>query len=141
MNFSEFGVWLAAAAPILLLILLLAKLQWGASKAAVLVVAVDVVLALTVFDAHPLGIAVEGLKGVWSALGILIIVWPAILLYEVSSEANAFRVIREGMKKISPNELLQILTIGFVFVGFLQGITGFGVPVVFAEMVILWFWV
>lgn len=129
MNVPTFGAWLSAAAPILLLILLLAKLQWGAAKAAVLVVAVDIVIALTVFHANPLGIAVEGIKGIWSSLGILIIVWPAILLYEVTYEARAFRVIREGMKKISPNELLRILAIGFVFVGFLQGITGFGVPV------------
>lgn len=126
---ASFGLWAATTVPILLLIVLLAFCQWSASKAAVVAVVVDAVIALFIFHAPALQLLSESLKGIWSSLSILIIVWPAILLYEVQGKANAFSAIRNGMKRITPNELLQILVIGYVLVSFLQGITGFGVPV------------
>ena len=60
---------------------------------------------------------------------ILLIIWTAILLYQAGQEANAFLVIKNELSKLIPNELLLILALGWVFVSFLQGITGFGVPV------------
>ena len=60
---------------------------------------------------------------------ILLIIWTAILLYQVGDEAKAFQAIRQGMRKLLPNELLLVLAMGWVFESFLQGITGFGVPV------------
>ena len=51
----------------------------------------------------------EGSKGIWNALTILIIVWTAVLLYQVGNETHAFLVIRDGMRKLLPNELLLIL--------------------------------
>ena len=74
-------------------------------------------------------LASETAKGIWSALPILLIVWTAILLYQVADEAKAFLVIRNGMRKLLPNELLLVLALGWILESFLQGITGFGVPV------------
>lgn len=74
-------------------------------------------------------IGLESAKGIWTSLVVIIIILPAILIYEVTYEAKAFDAIRNGLKKFTSNELLQILAIGWVFVSFLQGITGFGVPI------------
>lgn len=68
-------------------------------------------------------------KACGTPLSILLIVWTAILLYQVGNEANAFAAIRKGLRQLLPNQLLQLLAIGWVFESFLQGITGFGVPV------------
>ena len=68
-------------------------------------------------------------KGIWNALPILLIIATAILLYQVGEEAGAFPVIRNGMRKFLPNELLLVLAMGWILESFLQGITGFGVPV------------
>lgn len=57
-------------------------------------------------------LASESAKGVWNALIILIIVWTAILMYQVGDEAKAFLVIRNGMRKLLPNELLLVLAMG-----------------------------
>ena len=38
-------------------------------------------------------------------------------------------MIRDGMRRLLPNELLLVLAMGWIFESFLQGITGFGVPV------------
>lgn len=121
--------WFIAALPIIVLLILMVVLQWGADKAAPIGLIIALISALTVFKSDLHLILIESLKGAWSALTVLIIVWTAILLYEVVNEANAFKVFRHGMQKFAPNELMQVLIFGWIFVSFLQGITGFGVPV------------
>lgn len=126
------GTWLIAALPIIVLLVLMVKFQVGAAKAAPIGILIAFISAVTVFKAGVPMIAYESIKGVWSALSVLIVVWPAILLYELVNEANAFQVFKTGFQKFSPNELIQILLIARIFASFLQGITGFGVPVAVA---------
>lgn len=126
---ANIGLWLAAFFPIGLLLLLMLHFQWSAAKAAPLGLLAAIGTALLCFRAPLPLIAMESAKGLWSALGILIVIWPAILLYEVTYQANAMAVFQKGIQKLSPNELLQVITIGWVFSSFLQGVTGFGVPV------------
>lgn len=122
-------MWIAASSPIVALLFLMVKLQWGAAKAAPVGLALAAVVALVLYRADGQLLFLETLKGMWGSLTVLITIWPAILIYEVTHEADAFNVFRRGLQKISPNELLQVLTFGWVFVSFLQGVTGFGVPV------------
>ncbi len=121
--------WVAAALPIIVLLILMLKCGWGATEAAPIGVLTALVIATTVFKSDLQLIAMESAKGIWSALTVLLVVWTAILLFEVASEAKAFRVFRAGMQNFTPNELLQVLILGWIFESFLQGITGFGVAV------------
>lgn len=122
-------MWIMACLPIIVLLLLMIKFQWGATEAAPVGLFITVVTGLVFYKADIKLLASESAKGVWSALIVLLIVWTAILLYQVADEAKAFLVIRNGMKKLLPNELLLVLAMGWIFESFLQGITGFGVPV------------
>lgn len=126
------ATWLIAAMPIIALLVLMVKFQVGAAKAAPIGILIAFISSVTVFKAGLPLICYESIKGVWSALSVLIVVWPAILLYELVNEANAFQVFKSGFQKFSPNELIQILLIARIFASFLQGITGFGVPVAVA---------
>lgn len=125
----NFFIWGLAFLPVIVLLLLMIKFQWGAAEAAPIGLLTSLIIAICFFKADLGLIASESAKGIWNAFTILIIIWPAILIYEVTNEANAFDAFRRGMQKFTPNELLQILAIGWVFVSFLQGITGFGVPI------------
>ncbi|SDK94262.1 L-lactate permease [Natronincola ferrireducens] len=122
-------MWVVAFLPIIVLLLLMVKFQWGAAEAAPVGLLTSLIVSITLYKANWELIALESAKGIWNAFTILIVIWPAILIYEVTNEAKAFQVFRKGMQKLTPNELLQILAIGWVFVSFLQGITGFGVPI------------
>lgn len=122
-------MWLAALLPIVVLMVLMLGFQWGAAKAAPVGMVIALITALTLYKASPYLLLVEAGKGLWSAVTVLLVVWPAILIYEVSDHVGAFKVFRKGMQNFTPNELLQIIMIGWVFVSFLQGVTGFGVPV------------
>ena len=121
--------WVAAALPIIALLFLMVKLQWGAAQAAPVGLGLAMVVAFALYRADLHLLFFESLKGMWGSVTVLITIWPAILIYEVTHEAEAFNVFRRGLQRISPNELLQVLTFGWVFVSFLQGVTGFGVPV------------
>lgn len=105
------------------------KLQWGASKAAPLTLGVTTLISFIFFKANFTVIIIEILKALWSSLSIILIILTAILLYEVSNESKSFNVLNKTFEKLAPNELLRIMGIGIVFASFLQGVTGFGVPV------------
>lgn len=121
--------WIAALLPIIALLILMVKYRWGAAQAAPVGLIISVVTGVTLFKAPWHLIAAESAKGIWNGLSVMTVVLPAILIFEVTNEAGAFEPFRKGMQKFSPNELLQILAVGWVFVSFLQGVTGFGVPV------------
>ena len=125
----NFLMWITAALPIIILLVLMVKFQWGAVQAIPVGLFAAIIVSLTLYKADIPLIAMGCAKGIWSALSILIVVWPAILAYEIANEARAFTVFQAGLRKFAPNELLQILIFSWVFGSFLQGITGFGVPV------------
>lgn len=122
-------MWVMAFLPIVVLLFLLIKCGWGATEAAPVGLLITIFTGIFFYKADITLIAAESAKGIWNALIILLIVWTAILMYQVGDEAKAFLVIRNGMRKLLPNELLLVLAMGWIFESFLQGITGFGVPV------------
>ncbi|MDD2980271.1 MAG: L-lactate permease [Hespellia sp.] len=122
-------MWIMAFLPIVVLLVLMIKFHWGATEAAPIGLIITVFTGLVFYKADIKLLASESAKGIWNALIIILIIWTAILLYQVADEAKAFQVIRDGMRKLLPNELLLVLAMGWIFESFLQGITGFGVPV------------
>ena len=121
--------WLLALAPIIVLLVLLAVLRWKAPQAGpvgMFAAAAIAVLALrTPWDT----LAVAGAKGVWDAIYILYVVWPALLLYLVTDRAGGYDALRQGITRFSRNELFIVVALGWVFSSFLQGIAGFGTPI------------
>lgn len=121
--------WGAALLPIALLLVLLAVLRWQAPEAGPIGMGVGAVLALTLFRAPLETVAVGAGKGIWDALFILYVVWPALLLYRVTRGAGAFEALRQGISRFSGSGLFLVLAFGWIFASFLQGIAGFGTPI------------
>ncbi len=120
--------WLGSLSPVLTLVVLLVGLHRPAVEAAVAGTAVALATALLSGASAEL-LGGEIAKGVWSAVSIMLVVFPAVLLYETSLAARGFEAIRRRLTRIIPNRLLQVLALGWCFTGFLQGPSGFGVPV------------
>lgn len=121
--------FIIAVLPIVIFLVLMIKFQLGADKAAPIGLFITIINSIVFYKSGLTVISTEVLKALWNALSIIIIMFTAILMYEVSSEAKAFNVIKNSMEKIAPNELLRVIGIGIVFASFLQGVTGFGVPI------------
>ena len=81
------------------------------------------------FRADARMLAFAQMKGVLLSLNVLYIIWMALLLYHVVNTAGAINSIAAGIKRFSSNKIIQILLFGWVFVSFLQGVAGYGVPV------------
>ena len=80
---------LLSALPLLLLIVLLIWRKWPACRAAPVILALSLMLALCYFRCGLPLLAQESCKGLWNALAILLVVFTAVLLYELCNTAGA----------------------------------------------------
>ena len=122
-------LWGAAFLPILFLLVTIMKFGWSIAKASLIGMLLALIIAIVLYYSSVESIVYEGVKGLWNALGILLVIWPAVFSYELTDKIGGFIAIKVGIQKITRHELLQILILGWVFPSFLQGITGFGVAV------------
>lgn len=90
-------MWILALLPIIVLLVLMIGFQWGATEAAPIGLLITAMTGIVFYKADLRLIAAESAKGMWSAVSILLVVWTAILLYQVGEEVKAFLVIRNGM--------------------------------------------
>ena len=111
---------LAALLPILVLLALLMWRGWSTSSAAPVALAVAALVAVMLFRTPLETIAVASGKGIWDAIFILYIVWPALILYRVANGANAFQAIQRGVLRLIPAPLLVILVFAWLLASFIQ---------------------
>jgi lactate permease len=122
--------WVLAILPVVALLVFLVPLRWRAPEAAPIAMFTAAVVAVLAFRTRWDTLAVASAKGVWDAIFVLYVIWPALLLYQITKQAGAYDALRQGIAKFSRNDLFIILALAWVFASFLQGIAGFGAPVV-----------
>ncbi|MEW6117457.1 MAG: L-lactate permease [Nitrospirota bacterium] len=118
--------WLAAFLPILVLLVLLVWRRWSTSAAAPLALAGAVAAALLFYRTPLHTLAVAAGKGIWDAIFVLYVIWPALILYNVAHEAGAFGAMQRGLRHLIPDRLLVVLAFAWVLASFIQSIAGFG---------------
>jgi len=121
--------WLLASLPILTVLVLMLRFRWGGAKAGAAGWLVALLVAVFRFGAGWEVLAYAQLKGFLLTLFVLYVVWAALLFYRVTDEAGAVEAIGAGLPRLTPDRGLQALLLAWVFGAFLQGVSGFGVPV------------
>lgn len=121
--------WLCAVAPIVLLFLAIGVFRLPTQRAALLGALAAAVVALTAQGGSPVLLGWEVAKGAWNSISILLAIWPAVFLYEMMVRSGAFPAIRSLVTRSTQDQLMSILMFSWLFSSFLQGISGFGVPV------------
>lgn len=122
-------MWAIAVLPIIVLLILMLKLKWSAANAAPVSLIIALIGGFLFYKSGIDLLVMEMGKGLWNSMTVVFVIFTALLIYEVSNESKAILAIKKILKQVAPNELLRIIGIGLVFVSFLQGVTGFGVPV------------
>ena len=120
--------WLAIT-PILVILVLMVGLRWGASRAGAAGYLSALVIAIAFFGAKLELLAYTHAKALLLIIDVLLIIWTAFFLFRVADEAGAIRVIGQSLPHLTADRGMQALVIGWVFASFLQGAGGFGVPV------------
>ena len=121
--------FILALIPILLILILMLGLRWGAVPASLAGYLAALVIAVFYFGSGVKLLAYSHLKALLSSLDVLLIIWAAFLFYRVTDEAGAVNQIGAALPHLTADRGMQALVIGWAFASFLQGVGGFGVPV------------
>lgn len=121
---------IAAAIPVVLLLVMIASGKVKAHIAAMIALVVAIVVAIVLFT-MPTGLALRAsLYGV--ATGMFPIGWiilNVIFLYRLTVEKGWFATLQQSVAGITADRRLQLLLVAFSFGAFFEGAGGFGTPV------------
>jgi len=123
---------LFAFTPILLAAVLLIGLRWPASRAMPVVFLFTAAIGLFVWDMSVTRIIASTLQGLVITLGLLWIIFGAILLLNTLKHSGGITAIRAGFTTISPDRRIQAIIIAWLFGCFIEGASGFGTPAAIA---------
>jgi lactate permease len=123
---------LFAFTPILLAAVLLIGLRWPASRAMPVVFLFTAAIGLFIWDMSFTRIIASTLQGLVITLGLLWIIFGAILLLNTLKHSGGITAIRAGFTTISPDRRIQAIIIAWLFGCFIEGASGFGTPAAIA---------
>ncbi|MFC3701484.1 L-lactate permease [Reinekea marina] len=119
---------LTALMPVLSVLILLVLFRLPATKAMLLSFLMTAVMAAVVWKMPTMQLTASVLEGWIIAFTIVWIVFGAIVLLNTLKISGALLVIREGFMGITSDRRIQLVIIGWLFVSFLEGASGFGTP-------------
>lgn len=123
---------LFAFTPILLAAVLLIGLRWPASRAMPVVFLFTAAIGLYIWDMSFTRIIASTLQGLVITIGLLWIIFGAILLLNTLKHSGGITAIRAGFTTISPDRRIQAIIIAWLFGCFIEGASGFGTPAAIA---------
>lgn len=128
----------AAAIPVVTLLVLIASGRVKAHIAAVIAVIITNLIAIFIFT-MPAGMSLRA-----SALGIVTgffpigwIVLNVIFLYQVTVTTGRFELLKRAVGGVTEDRRLQLLLVAFSFGAFFEGASGFGTPVAITGAVLI----
>lgn len=119
---------LLALAPILLAGILLIGFRWPAKYAMPIGLVAAALVANFAWQIDWATISASVVQGLLTAIGLLWIVFGALLLLATVTRSGAIQTIRAGFVSISPDRRVQVIIIAWLFGSFIEGAAGFGTP-------------
>src|SRR5476651_2442662 len=128
----------AAAIPVVTLLVLIASGKVKAHIAAIIAVIVANLIAIFIFT-MPAGMSIRA-----SLLGVVAgffpigwIVLNVIFLYQITVTTGKFELLKRAVGGVTEDRRLQLLLIAFSFGAFFEGASGFGTPVAITGSILL----
>ncbi|MDE7371739.1 MAG: L-lactate permease [Desulfovibrio sp.] len=128
---------LLAIIPIVVALILMVGMRWPATRAMPFAWGACVVCAIFGWDISILRLMALSIQGVIIAIGVLIIVFGAILILYTLEKSGGMETIQYGMQNVSRDRRVQAIIIGFLFAAFIEGAAGFGTPAALAAPLLL----
>src|ERR1700719_1785579 len=128
----------AAAIPVVTLLVLIASGKVKAHLAAIIAVVLTNLIAIFVFT-MPAGMSIRA-----TLLGVVAGVFPigwivlnVIFLYQITVATGKFELLKRAVGGVTEDRRLQLLLIAFSFGAFFEGASGFGTPVAITGSVLI----
>ncbi len=125
----NFQNWLLAFLPVFILLFTLMGLKIKTGRAAIISWLIALLVAIFIFGLTLPGFLVATGKALSLSLFVLLIIWSAVILYNLVKQAGAAETIADKMIGFTENKAIQLLLMAWCFSSFIQGVSGFGVPV------------
>jgi lactate permease len=129
---------IAAAVPVVTLLVLIASGRVKAHIAAVIALIVTNIITIAIFT-MPADMSIRA-----SLLGVVVgffpigwIVLNVIFLYRITVETGRFELLQRAIGGVTTDRRLQLLLIAFAFGAFFEGASGFGTPVAITGAVLI----
>jgi lactate permease len=129
---------IAAAVPVVTLLVLIASGRVKAHIAAIVAVIVTNLIAIFIFT-MPAGMSIRA-----SILGIVTgffpigwIVLNVIFLYQITVTTGKFELLKRAVGGVTEDRRLQLLLVAFSFGAFFEGASGFGTPVAITGSILI----
>lgn len=120
---------LIAILPIILFLLLSILSKWEQVKIGFVTLLFVIFVGYLMFGINAELVFKSFLKAVFVSLDVLLIIWSALFLHNISVYSGMLDKLGSSVKDITNDRKFVILFFGWLFPSFLQGIGGFGVPV------------
>jgi lactate permease len=135
---SQLMSTVAAALPVVTLLVLIASNKVKAHIAALVALVVANLVAMLIFT-MPAGLSLRAtlLGAVTGFFPIGWIVLNVIFLYRLTVEKGAFDILQKTIGDVTADRRLQLLLIAFSFGAFFEGASGFGTPVAVTGAVLI----
>ena len=129
---------LVALIPIVFFFLALAVFRMKGHNAAIITLALSMIVAVFGFD-MPINMVLASaeygfLFGLWPIAWIIV---ASVFLYKLTVKSGQFEIIRNSIIKITEDQRIQVILIGFSFGAFLEGAAGFGAPVAITAAILV----
>ena len=129
---------LVAAAPVVVLLGLLAFFHVRAHLAALAGLATVLLGAVLVYHMPAkLALAAAGYGALYGLLPIGWIVLNVVFLYDISVKTGQFEIVKQSIAGLSADRRIQVLLIAFSFGAFIEGAAGFGAPVAISAAMLI----
>ncbi|WP_214834377.1 L-lactate permease [Exiguobacterium sp. E4787] len=129
--------WITALMPIVAVLILLVIMRLPASVAMPLSLVLTAGLAFFVWQLDATRIMAATLQGLVIAVTTVWIVYGAIGMMNTMKEGGGMNAIRSGFINITPDPRIQVLIVGWLFVSFIEGASGFGTPATVAAPLLI----
>jgi len=133
----NFVFWLISFLPILLLLVLISYINLSIKWSALISLSLACILAYYMFEVNLDQLAISAGKGAMLSLYVILIIVGAVLLYNIVDIAGGFNSMELYLNDLGGDKTLKLLGLCWAFSSFIQGITGFGVPVAIVGAVLV----
>ena len=128
----------AAAFPIVLLLVALGVLEWRAHIAASVALIAALGVATIVYGMPPAaGLATAAYGAAYGFLPIGWIILNAVFLYQITVATGQFEIVKGSVGRLSSDRRIQALLVAFSFGAFIEGASGFGTPIAICSALLI----
>ena len=124
--------YILASSPILLLFVLLTVFKWSGRKAGIISWLFSLGIAGLFFGLSLEVLWVSQIKGIIFSIYVLLVLWTALLLYNLNFRIGGISALTTWLEGIIPDLSLLKIILAWAFSAVLEGIAGFGLPIAVA---------